>query len=182
MKYTEAMNNINAKGADDRQEGDLYYTPNALARQLISIIPLKKGQTVLDPAKGYGAFFNNYPEGVKASWCEISEGLCFYKNKESYDWLVTNPPFSNLKKWLIKSCKISRVGFAYVIPSHGLTENRIRACAEFGFNITNLIYFKNPPSWGLGFQMVWVVWQKTKAGNIKTLNHPNTRQTTLGGI
>jgi len=174
----DKMNAIQHQPADDVKEGDIYYTPNSLARDLIAHTPIKDGQSVLDPAKGLGAFYDNLPTDNK-DWAEISEGSDFYAITEKYHWLVTNPPFSNFKKWLIKSCTLATVGFAYIIPTHGLTENRIKACAELGFNITDMIFFKNPKEWGLGFQMVWVVWQKTEAANIRILGHPTGCQTSL---
>ncbi len=174
------MNEIQHQPADDVKEGDIYFTPPSLARSLIAETPIQAGQSVLDPAKGMGAFFDNFPAEVRAKdWCEITEGKDFFQLNGGFDWIVTNPPFSNFKKWLIKSCNLAKVGFAYIIPMHGLTENRIKACAELGYNITDIVFFKNPKEWGIGFQMVWVIWQKTEVSNIRLLNHPKGRQSTF---
>ena len=180
-KLGQKLNEIQNQPEDDKKEGDIYYTPNALARELISITPLHAGQSVLDPAKGTGSFYNNYPTDLReTSSAEITEGSDFFAITNKYDWLVTNPPFSNFKKWLIHSCSLAKVGFAYILPCHGLTEHRIRACADLGFNITSITFFKNPTEWNLGFQMAWVIWEKTPAGNITVLNHPKTHQLGLG--
>ena len=165
MKLGNTLNSIQHVAAEDRTEADIYITPASLARELISRTPVLAGQTILDPAKGTGAFFDNFPEGHWIDFAEISEGKDFFSEQRKFDWIITNPPFSKLKKWLQKSCTTAEVGFAYILPLHGLTEHRVRACADLGFNITSLTLFKNPTEWGLGFQMAWVVWEKTPAGS-----------------
>ena len=41
---------------------DDFITPEKLAQELIKLVPLKKFDIILDPAKGTGSFFNNFPE------------------------------------------------------------------------------------------------------------------------
>lgn len=178
-RFNEVLNNISQSDDEIKAEGDKVFTPAGLARQLIAATPFKEGQTLLDPAKGHGAFYDNFPLENLTSWAEIGEKKDFFHVQTKYDWLITNPPFSNLKKWLLHSCLISQAGFAYIIPLHGLTEHRVRACAELGFNITSLTVIKNPTKWELGFAMAWVVWEKTPEKNIGVLNPPKGQQTSL---
>lgn len=177
--YSQGMNDIANRTEDDAAEGDLYYTPNELARQLIDLVPINPGETILDPAKGQGAFFNNFPGDHWIDFNEITLGNDFYNETRKFDWLITNPPFSQLKKWLLHSAHLANVGFAYIIPLHGLTTHRIKTLADLGWNITDLVLFKNPDSWNIGFQMAWVIWQKVAPGSVKLLHHPKTLQVTL---
>ena len=66
---------------------DDFYTPRELAKKLFKWLNPKG--TVLDPAYGTGNF---YFKGNSTK--------DFYKIKKKYDWLVTNPPYSHLDKWL----------------------------------------------------------------------------------
>jgi hypothetical protein len=48
---------------------------------------------VLEPFKGEGSFFDNFPDFVKKEWCEIEEGVDYQTHTGSIDWVITNPPF-----------------------------------------------------------------------------------------
>lgn len=177
--YAEAMNGVQQRDDDDAAEGDLFFTPQELARDLIDLVPIETGQTLLDPAKGAGAFFDNFPDNHWRDWNEISQGNDFFNEQRNFDWLITNPPFSQLKKWLVQSAQVATQGFAYIIPLHGLTTHRVKTLADLGWNITSLVLFKNPDTWNIGFQMAWVIWEKKPAQQVRLLNHPKTLQTRL---
>ena len=70
------------------------FTPDALAKHIIGSFDWREGETVLEPCKGGGAFFDNLPGyGVK-DWCELSEGRDFLKYAApKVDTIITNPPF-----------------------------------------------------------------------------------------
>ena len=55
------------------KRNDIIFTPNALAKRCIDLIPFKEGDIALDPARGTGAFYNNFPGTVQAIWCEFDE-------------------------------------------------------------------------------------------------------------
>jgi len=69
---------------------DLVYTEGALARRLIDHF----GPTgrILDPCRGNGAFYDNFPE--TRYWCEIRDGRDFLAWNEPCDWIMTNPAWS----------------------------------------------------------------------------------------
>ena len=75
---------------------DMYYfhqTPNELAKELINFVSLKENDLVLEPFKGEGAFYSNFPSYVSKHWCEITEGRDFKDYKGEIDWVISNPPF-----------------------------------------------------------------------------------------
>lgn len=77
-------------------KNDTYYfhqTPQTLAKKLIEKLDLVAGDTVLEPFKGEGAFYNELPDFVIKDWCEIEEGRDYIDNKNKYDWVISNPPF-----------------------------------------------------------------------------------------
>jgi hypothetical protein len=53
---------------------------------------------VLEPCKGEGAFLQYYL--TDADWCEIAEGKNYYDYEKKVDWIVTNPPYSDLIDFL----------------------------------------------------------------------------------
>ena len=87
---------------------DLIYTPSELSEKLISFIPIKENDILLDGFKGNGSFYNNFPESNKKDWCEIEEGRDFFCYNKKINWCISNPPFSMFTKILKKSSRSSR--------------------------------------------------------------------------
>jgi len=61
--------------------------------------------TILEPCKGTGSFLKFLPNGTL--WCEIDEGKDFFKFNEKVDWIITNPPYSLARDFMIHSFEIS---------------------------------------------------------------------------
>lgn len=162
------MNNLSnsLNKIQSNEPNDVFFTPDNLAIQLINQIIIKESESILDPFRGKGAFYNNFPKCKFKGWAEITEGKDFFIHNKKYDWIISNPPFSKLSKVLLKTCALSKKGFAYIIPSHSLSYRRITICQEYGFYLNQIIYFKNPSNWGLGFQMVFAVFCRKKVENI----------------
>ena len=127
-----------------------FVTPRELASKLFNLVSPRG--SVLDNAYGAGNFFFRGDFSTD-----------FYSVKKKYDWLITNPPYSNLDKWLEHSCKISRKGFAYLLGINNLTAKRIEACEKEGFYITKIHLCKVFKWFGMS---AFVVWEKDKKGII----------------
>ena len=138
---------------------DEFFTPLKLTKLLISLVPFKKGEIILDPAKGQGVFFNSFPEDT------INQATDdFFNFTKKQHWLITNPPYSKLDKWLKHSCEISIKGFAYLLGLHNLTPRRIEMCEKMGFGITKIYLCKVFKWFGIS---AFIIWQKNKRGIIK---------------
>jgi hypothetical protein len=133
---------INHKIKHREKANDKFYTPLELAIELIKLVPLKKGDTVLDSAKGDGAFYDHFPSYVTKDYCEIDLGKDFFEYKKKVDWIITNPPFSKIDNWLDHTFRIAKKGFAFVFGLHNLTPRRIEKCNKRNFYITKLHCFK----------------------------------------
>lgn len=90
---------------------DVHFTDDEVAKSIISHFN-PKGK-ILDPFRGDGAFYNNLPPG--ALWCEIDEGKDFFDFHEPVDWIVSNPPYSNLTDVLRHSFTIAE-NIVYLFP------------------------------------------------------------------
>jgi hypothetical protein len=77
-------------------KNDVYYfhqTPEDLATELIDRVDLEEGDIVLEPFRGEGSFYNNFPDYVVKKYAEIEEGLDYKDFVGEVDWVITNPPF-----------------------------------------------------------------------------------------
>jgi len=121
---------------------DIFYTPVNLAKILVDFVPIREGDSVLDPCKGDGAFYNNFPDYVIKDWCEIEEGKDFFDQDFTFDWCVSNPPYSIINPWLEKTCEVCETGFAYLFGLLNVTSKRIEFINEQGFGLTKIYLFK----------------------------------------
>jgi hypothetical protein len=107
---------------------DTYYfhqTPNELAKQLIKFIPFDNDDKVLEPFKGEGSFYNNFPDNVQKDFCEIEEGLDYKDYDKEIDWVISNPPFKiNDKNSVFPLTKFYankvKKGIAFLVSDYGL--------------------------------------------------------------
>ena len=99
---------------------DVVATQDAVAAAIVArYAPTGK---MLDPCRGGGAFWKHMPG---AAWCEISEGRDFFDWKKPVDWIVGNPPYSVLNRWLEHSFSIA-TNVVYLIPIAKVFGSRMR--------------------------------------------------------
>jgi len=137
---------------------DNFITPPELAKRLIRLVPLKRLDIVLDPAKGTGSFYNNFPAFT------INQATTnFFGFTKKQHWLITNPPYSDLDNWLKHTCEIAIKGFAYLFGINNLTPRRIEMCEKMGFGITKIHLCKVFKWFGIS---AFIIWEKGKRGII----------------
>jgi len=91
---------------------DIILTPHDVARDVVErFAPTGK---VLDPCKGDGAFLQFMPG---AEWCEVREGRDFFGWRDPVDWIVSNPPYSTFKPWMLHSFTLAE-NVVYLVPLH----------------------------------------------------------------
>lgn len=103
----------NGKGKEYNPNDDIM-TPEYIAKKIIEQLPLRLDDIILDPFRGEGAFYNNFPCGFK-EWCEIKEGRDFFDFKGKVDWIISNPPYSKFTEVMQHSYKIAD-NIVYLIP------------------------------------------------------------------
>lgn len=101
MKGTQQS--LMGNAVKDENPNDNVYTPDKIAKLIVSMFPLSG--RILEPCRGKGAFFKYMPEG--ADWCEITEGKDFFDYKQPVDWIITNPPYSTFNEFLKHSFEIA---------------------------------------------------------------------------
>lgn len=135
---------------------EVYYfhqTPSELCKELIKKVPLESADIVLEPFRGEGSFFNNFPDFVKPKWCEIEEGVDYKDFTEYVDWVITNPPFrledeitKKRENTFFKLLKYytERVGKGIAFLANDacfgtLTPKRLKELNESGWYIHNIV-------------------------------------------
>jgi len=133
--------------------------------------------SILDPAAGRSVWANVLNKQIKTlnyriSECEINDDRGnFYDNYTIYNWVIGNPPFSNLTRWLEHSTKIADTGIGYILPAHALNHKRLEMMESFGFTLCSIHSFRNPKEWDLGYPHFFCVWLNNFASNIVPRNH-----------
>lgn len=145
---------------------DVVMTPEWLAIDIIS--HFRPQGVILDPCKGEGAFYNNFDTDLK-EWCEISEGIDFFSYSKKVNWIITNPPWSKMQKFLVHSMEISDNIVFLTTINHYTTKKRIRDMMEMGFGIAEIYCVPTPkkPWPQLGFQLAAVHTRRGHKGKTK---------------
>lgn len=111
-------------------------TPPETAKQIIGMFSWRKGETVLEPCRGKGAFYRQLPQFVKKQWCEILEGRNFFDYRGSVDSIITNPPYDNLIDFLEKSMQVAEERIIFLLDLlrfNSLTVKRLQKWENGGW-------------------------------------------------
>ena len=118
---------------------DTIYTPDEVAEKMILMCQFKPDEVILDPCKGKGAFYDKIRE--PRLWCEITDKKDFFKNRKKVDWIIGNPPFSDLTRWLLKTMECCNK-FCYILSCYSMTMMRFQMMEDRGFYITKMKHLK----------------------------------------
>lgn len=124
-----------------KKDKTIVMTKATMARDLIKLVPFIEGDIVLEPCKGDGAFYDNFPNNVEKKWCEINEGVNFFDFDEEVDWVIANPPFAPRKlfwDFMDRSMDITRKGIYWLINLSALnvfTPRRLKIMKDKGWYI-----------------------------------------------
>lgn len=140
---------------------DLIFTPSDLAYNIIQ--HYKPSGKILDPAYGTGSFYNYFPTNDKY-WCEIEQGLDFFDFNTKVDWIITNPPWSKIRQFILHGMKLSDNIVYLATINHFTTKARLRDLKDDGFAIKEIYGVGTPKNnWpSSGFQLAAVHLIKSK--------------------
>jgi hypothetical protein len=105
-----------------------------------------------------------------ADWCEIDKGKDFMEVKGHWDWIITNPPYSQYRAFLKKSMEVAdNVVFLQLINAT-FYRARLRDIVEMGFGIKEILCFDTPKEFPqFGFQMGCVHYAKDFRGKTEII-------------
>lgn len=129
---------------------DCIQTPVSLARRIVEHFN-PKGK-ILEPCKGNGNFMKVLPKGTE--WCEILEGKDFFDYMGKVSWIITNPPYSKIRKFIQKAMSVADDIVFLTTINHLWLKARLRDVAKEGFGIKEIVIFDTPDSFPqTGFQI-----------------------------
>ncbi len=128
---------------------DVVQTPLHLAKRIVE--HFNPSGRILEPCRGQGHFHRYLKD---AEWCEISEGVDFFDYKKRVDWIVTNPPWSQIRPFLQHAMNLADNVVFLMTVNHVWTKARIRDIRESGFGIKEICLVEMPESFPQsGFQL-----------------------------
>lgn len=100
-----------------RKKSDFYETPYSITQHLLEREMFDFSMTVCEPACGNGAItkiLKQYfsPEKIIAYDLEKN----FLTENGSYDYIITNPPFSLANDFILKAKTVTKKKFAFLLP------------------------------------------------------------------
>lgn len=146
------------------RSNDVIQTPIGLARQLVA--HFQPAGKVLEPCCGAGNILKFLPAG--AEWCEITLGRDFFDWTQPVDWILTNPPWSQIRPFLAQAMRVADNIVFLLTINHLWTKARLRDIQSASFGIREIALVEMPPSFPQsGFQLGAVYLAKSWAGPIK---------------
>lgn len=156
---------------------DVVQTPPELARQLVAHFQ-PRGR-ILEPCKGQGNFLRALRAHVRAtpakrskpstgsrspstgrrspsvvSWTELQAGRDFFAWTEPVDWIVTNPPWSQIRRFLQHAMTLADHVVFLMTINHVWTRARLRDIRAAGFGLCEIVLVDMPRSFPQsGFQL-----------------------------
>jgi hypothetical protein len=146
---------------------DLWMTPPDLAQRIVD--HFSPSGLCLEPARGEGAFYNAFP-GQK-DWCELTDGRDFLDHTGQAEWIITNPPWSILRKFLNKAFSVANNVVLLVPVYHAFTSARYRDMLKAGFGIKEICFVDPPKNFPvMGFMLAAIHWERNYNGPINQSN------------
>ena len=111
---------------------------------------------ILEPCAGTGNFVPALePWGERVSLCELDHGTDFLAWTTPVDWIVTNPPWSKFRPFLVHAMSVADDIALLATVNHWWTKARVRDVAEAGFGYVSLWLTKPWPDGfpASGFQL-----------------------------
>lgn len=153
------------KGGNDK-----VYTPPELARQIVE--HFKPSGRLLEPCKGRGAFTDAmYPFASNGylSYYEVDIGLDFLQGSPpAHDWIITNPPWSQLRAFLKKSMEVADNVVFLCLVNAFFMKARQQDMRKAGFGMKEILFVPTPakPWPQTGFSLGAVHIQKNYSGPV----------------
>ena len=150
---------------------DVVYTPDILSKKIVEHFRPQIRGKILEPCYGGGSFVRALEgEGFRVTGLELEKGSDFFDYRKKVDWIITNPPWSKARDFLIHSYEISD-NVVFLITLHHVLclRARIRDMGFANFGLKEVVICDTPPKpWPQsGFQLGAIHIQRNFSGNIK---------------
>lgn len=193
MSLQNTSDAVMAQRASPKDVLDDFPTPPWATRALAKhvIVP---GGTCLEPACGRGhmsAALAEYFDGVISSdifdygFGSVADFLNSTYEADSFDWVITNPPFKLAEQFIVRSMKIARRGVAMLtrtvfIESEGRYERLFKVTppsrfAQFAERVP-MVEGRLDREATTATAYAWLVWEKDRLGSCELVWIPPCRK------
>jgi hypothetical protein len=154
------------KGGNDK-----VYTPPTLAKQIVD--HFGPSGIVMEPCAGPfdTQAFVAAMSYLDPDWFEIDEGFDFLKTEldQRYHWIITNPPWSQLRAFLKKSMELADNVVFLCLVNAFFMKARQEDMRKAGFSMKEILFVPTPPKpWPqTGFSLGAVHIQRGYQGEVK---------------
>lgn len=117
MSENKKGKNFSCNNMGQRKKSDFYETPYSITKKIIESEQFDFSKKVLEPAKGNGAIervLNNFWEKEKIASYDIE--VDFLKETRKFDYIITNPPFSLAREFILTAKKVATKKFCFLLP------------------------------------------------------------------
>jgi hypothetical protein len=140
------------------RQGDTVYTPAWAARDMVQYF--SPSGKILEPCSGTGAFLQFLPSNTLS--CELQNGTDFFAWAQKVDWIITNPPYSKLRPFMVHSFRVAN-DVALLVPARNVFSGygTVREAASFG-RMKNMRWYGtgNKLGFPMGNAIVAIHWQR----------------------
>lgn len=142
--FADMSRPLTPKGGNDR-----VYTPPALAKRIVE--HFQPSGSCCEPCYGKNAFYDVLVATVKVNHVrgfELDEGLDFLQTNRSvgsYDWIITNPPWSQLRAFLNKSMEVADNVVFLCLVNAFFMKARQADMKDAGFGMKEIVFVPTPP-------------------------------------
>lgn len=145
------------------------YTPDDLAKMIVN--HFRPSGRICEPCKGGGAFVRALPG---CDWFEVQEGRDFMAADGKWDWIVTNPPWNDVRLFLRKSMRHADNIVFLCWASAWWTKARQREIREHGFGMVEMLSCPTPPPpWPQSGFLLSAVWLRRGWNGGTLISSPN---------
>ena len=148
---------------------DKIYTPDALAQAIVNYY---KPDSAFEPCRGNGAFTRAFEKvGIDFDYSEIDEGKDYFNVSEiKQNWIITNPPFSLISKFLEHSYRLGVDNIVFLCTVNAFWMNgKLDTMKKYTYSIKEIQlvespYFRRLNNWpqsGFSLGVVYI----SKGGN-----------------
>jgi hypothetical protein len=125
---------------------DVVYTPQDLADRIVK--HFQPTGVILEPCAGKGAFVRAIKDftGRLPLECEITKGKDFFHFSSKVDWIITNPPWSQARKFAQHAYTLANdVVFLITVNHFTALRARFIDMERAGFAIREIALVDTPP-------------------------------------
>lgn len=110
--------NFSCNNLGQRKPSDFYETPYSITGRFITAEKFDKDKSILEPASGHGAIVKVLKKHKykNIKFYDLLNGKDFLEETKTFNYIITNPPFSIAYEFINKCKELATDKFALLLP------------------------------------------------------------------